>query len=197
MLVYIIMGAAILAILLIAVICILIWKKNKKKKKHLDKLPKITNQQSVRYSDTITPAQSEKAFDGRTDLGTARSGVGMVTEMPDNDGLFDETVGIDPRSGENAFLIDRLHGNQLIITKPSIIVGTDIRKADFIIEDSKVVSRQHAVLYKKDGCYFVTDNHSTNHTYVNEIILKPGEVRELHTGDIIRVADVSLEFLIR
>lgn len=182
---YIILGAVVFLILFIFVVVFL--KIMKKNKKNAAQLPKLTNKQYM-------------------DMRSRRNGVGVNRNLEPNlvNGSFagknvdlDATQAMDNISGEKAFLVDRVHNKQLLVTKQSIVIGTDVNKADFIIRESNVVSRQHALLYKKDGCYFVTDNHSTNHTYVNEIILKPGEMRELSAGDIIRCADVSLEFIVR
>lgn len=195
-----IIGAALLVVLLIAMICIIIWKKNSKKSKtkQLDRLPKIANQQYTRQSGVMQPDRSgaashyEKMADG-SDGGVMRP----ASRNYDGNESDDATIAMSAVEDEHAFLIDRAHKTQLILMKPSIIIGTDENKADFIVRNSRTVSRQHAVIYKKDRSYYVTDNHSTNHTYVNEIILKPGEIRDLHTGDMIRVAEVSLEFMLK
>ncbi len=203
--IYIIAGIVAALILIIAAICLITWKTSKNRKKNLNKLPQITkhhnyalNNEKTSFNtrnDVKNEVNLEFCPRNKTSLEVQASPIG--NDLMDNGINDDATVAMDFTSGENAFLLDRLHKNQLIIMKPSILIGTDVNKADFIIRESRTVSRQHAVLYVKEHCYYITDNHSTNHTYVNEIILKPGEIRKLHSGDMIRVADVNLEFLIK
>ena len=203
--IYIIAGIVAALILIIAAICLITWKTSKNRKKNLNKLPQITkhhnyalNNENASFNtrnDVKNEVNLEFCTRNKTSLEVPASHIG--NDLMDNGIIDDATVAMDFTSRENAFLLDRLHKNQLIIMKPSILIGTDVNKADFIIRESRTVSRQHAVLYVKEHCYYITDNHSTNHTYVNEIILKPGEIRKLHSGDMIRVADVNLEFLIK
>ena len=54
------------------------------------------------------------------------------------------------------------------------------------------VSRQHAVIQRKNGQFFVTDLGSTNGTFVNEKRIS-GTV-QLQDGDNIRYADVISVF---
>ena len=67
---------------------------------------------------------------------------------------------------------------------------------EFCIEDNPAVSRVHAMIDEVNGDYYITDNHSTNHTYVNGSILPEGESRKLGHGDRILLGNEELIFKI-
>lgn len=172
----------------------------KKTKTKTTKLPMITN---IKYD-----AQPQRAVD--VSSFTAMQGQAMPlqqsasiqpqveTNVQMEDRIVEDgTICMSGIASKNIYLIDNRQKHQLLITKPSIVIGTDKEKADFVITENKTVSRQHAVIYIKTDRYYITDNHSTNHTYVNEVMLNPGEIKEIFPGDAIRVANESLEFVVR
>lgn len=72
-------------------------------------------------------------------------------------------------------------------------IGKD-RGCEYCISDNMAVSRNHAVILHRGTEYVIRDEHSTNHSYVNGTMLQSGEERELHDGDIIRLADEEFTF---
>lgn len=54
-----------------------------------------------------------------------------------------------------------------------------------------VISSRHAQISKKDGKWFITDLHSTNKTYVNNVQLTPDVPIEIKENDVIILANVS------
>lgn len=168
------------------------FKKKQKNKKV--KLPMITN---IKYD-----VQQQQIAGNSHAMAMAGQNIQIQTQgshpvLMEDRIIEDGTVSMVEISKKNIYLIDHYQRHQLLITKPSIVIGTDREKADFIISENKTVSRQHAVIYIKTDRYYITDNHSTNHTYVNEVMLHPGEIKEIFPGDMIRVANVSLEFVVR
>lgn len=67
-----------------------------------------------------------------------------------------------------------------MINKQNFKIGTANFGVDFKIDGNKAVSRIHATITNKDGEYFIRDNKSTNHTYVNGEMLKDGEMKLLN-----------------
>lgn len=68
------------------------------------------------------------------------------------------------------------------ITKPEFSVGKS-QNADYTVKGNNTISRVHVVIIYKDGRYYAVDNHSSNHTYVNEKMLEPDTMYELRDGD--------------
>ena len=56
------------------------------------------------------------------------------------------------------------------------------------------VSRQHARTFVQGSQIFIEDLNSTNHTYVNQQVLVPGQPHPLHNGDEVRLGRVKLCF---
>ena len=60
---------------------------------------------------------------------------------------------------------------RIMIPKHTFKIGKASIGMDYRISGNSAVSRNHATIYVKDGVYYVKDNKSTNHTYINGIIV--------------------------
>jgi pSer/pThr/pTyr-binding forkhead associated (FHA) protein len=67
-------------------------------------------------------------------------------------------------------------------------------KTEMIQINSRKVSRQHAFINKKVGKFYLTDNNSTNGTFLNEQKLQPNHSYLLTNQDEIRIGGVILKF---
>lgn len=95
-----------------------------------------------------------------------------------------------------AYLERRRTGEKGYITKDCYKVGKQREYVDFYIPDNSAVSRSHADVLKRQGNYYIRDNNSLNHTYVNEKILRSNEEYLLESGTTIRLADEEFVFCI-
>lgn len=82
----------------------------------------------------------------------------------------------------NPYLIRVNTNERIMITKQNFKVGKASMGVDYTVKGNGAVSRVHAVIMNKDGIYYIRDNKSTNHTYVNGKMLEEGE-NELLTQD--------------
>ncbi len=73
-------------------------------------------------------------------------------------------------------------------------IGQNLGDIDYAVADNTSVSRHHADIMRKGNEFFILDNNSTNHTFVNEKQAMPGEYVPIKGGDIIRLSDVSFRF---
>lgn len=73
-------------------------------------------------------------------------------------------------------------------------IGKNMGDIDYIIENNTSISRHHADIMRKGNEFFILDNNSTNHTFVNEKQIMPGEYVPIKGGDLIRLSDVSFRF---
>ena len=75
------------------------------------------------------------------------------------------------------------------------LVQKDIGRAENIV-DYTVQTRNHyqgndhAYILLDGGNYYIVDNNTQNHTYLNERRLEPSKPTLFHAGDTIRMADV-------
>jgi FHA domain/zinc-ribbon domain len=59
------------------------------------------------------------------------------------------------------------------------------------------VSRQHAIITRNDEGYTIKDMGSTNGTWLNDVQLEPQRTYPLHSGDLIRAAQVIMNIYFR
>ena len=84
-----------------------------------------------------------------------------------------------------------------MINKPIFKLGKSARGVDYTVGGNGAISRQHAIIIQKDGVCYIRDNKSTNHTYVNDVMVEEG-VDEILTHDsLIRLGDEEFRFKIR
>lgn len=82
----------------------------------------------------------------------------------------------------NPYLIRVNTDERIMITKQNFKIGKASMGVDYSVKGNGAVSRVHAVITNKDGIYYIRDNKSTNHTFVNGKTLEDGE-NELLTQD--------------
>lgn len=80
----------------------------------------------------------------------------------------------------------------ITIEKDEFRIGKKQEISDYVITNDSSVSRQHAVIQRRNGKFYITDLDSTNGTFVNEQRIS-GTVR-LQDGDNIRYANVISVF---
>lgn len=73
-------------------------------------------------------------------------------------------------------------------------IGKSIGDVDYVIEDNTSISRHHADIMRKGKEFFVMDNNSTNHTFVNGEQIISGQYVPIKGGDSIRLADMDFRF---
>lgn len=101
----------------------------------------------------------------------------------------------NPRQSQIVYgkLVNVKTGQETLITRDNFWIG----KEDVDLQISKeVISRRHAVLISKDNHYFVSDNGSTNKTYVNNREIPARASVEIFNGTRIKFANEEYEFQI-
>lgn len=109
--------------------------------------------------------------------------------LNDNEGtiLLNENIVI-------ATLTRKKTGEKTIIDKNIFRVGTNRNLVDYVVTDNRAVSRTHADIIKKDDKYYIYDEKSTNGTYVNDCLVEKKKEYEIHSGDIVKLADEEFIF---
>lgn len=91
----------------------------------------------------------------------------------------------------------RLRNNEKIpITKTIFRLGRNVEYNDYVISGNEFVGKSHCQIVTKNDEYFIIDNNSVNHTYVNGVIVQPGNEVKLAHGQSIRLANEEFEFRI-
>ena len=155
--------------------------------------PPIQNNYSNSQNTTVTPysapvtstPQVSDSFGETTVLGGGNDGETAV--------LSDSPVSA-AKPAVRPFIIRVRNNERIEINKPIFRIEKERSYVDYFIGDNSYVSRGHANILEREGKYFIIDNNSRNHTYVNgEIITSSTEV-ELHSGDVFKLANEEFEF---
>jgi len=91
--------------------------------------------------------------------------------------------------------LTRISTNEVIsINKPVFRLGKERSYVDYFVTNNNAVSRSHADIITRGNRYFVSDQNSTNHTYINDKLLTVKIETEIFEGDILRLANEEFIF---
>ena len=98
-------------------------------------------------------------------------------------------------------IIQRVYPDMLrVSTQEDIKIDRDVfnigksKNSDYMVVGNSAVSRNHANIIYEAGEYYIVDNDSTNHTYVNGNMIMPSEKYMLNDGDNIVIANEAFVF---
>lgn len=97
-------------------------------------------------------------------------------------------------AGSTAYLIRKKNGEKIAITSQNFAIGKERRRVNYCISDNTSVSRYHAVITKKGSDYYITDQKSSNFTFVNGVQLSPYNETLLTDRSTIKLSDEEFEF---
>lgn len=152
------------------------WGSRKKEKKSEEAVPAAVS----------IPARPEAA---KPDLDFGET----VIVRPDDEMTVVSGEGWDSGRG-TAYILRRANGQKMYLEKEITKIGRESAYVDFYIGDNLEIGRSHAEFICKGQNYYIKDNHSKNHTYVNNRKLIGDEQAVLNTGDIIGLANEIFEF---
>lgn len=101
---------------------------------------------------------------------------------------------VTENKASKAYLLRVSNGQKLFLEKEINRIGRSSSYADLCIADNNSIGRIHAEILRINGKYYIRDNDSKNHTYLNDRMLASGEQAVLEDGVQIRLSDEKLEF---
>lgn len=148
----------------------------------------------------VTPVQSvqptQPAYTPRPIQQTKPMNFGETTVL--GAGAAGETTVLTAAGYSNSvcepYLIRKSNNEEIKLNKPVFKIGKEKSYVDYFIGDNSAVSRSHAEFLNRDGNCFVMDTNSTNHTYVNGVMIQSNVEIMLKHGDTVRLADEDFEF---
>ena len=102
--------------------------------------------------------------------------------LPEESGEGKEAAKTAPIPKVNPYLIRVNTEERIMITKQTFKIGKASMGVDYTVKGNGAISRVHAIITNKDDEYYIKDNKSTNHTFVNGKVIEDGE-SELLTHD--------------
>lgn len=105
-------------------------------------------------------------------------------------------LGAGPQANQTItpFLVRAKNNERILLNKPVFRIGKERSYVDYFIGDNTAISRSHANIITRDGEYFVVDTNSTNHTYVNGVIIKSNVETKIEHSARIRLANEDFTF---
>lgn len=102
----------------------------------------------------------------------------------------------EPMSLQPHFYLIRIQTNEKIeLNIFPFIVGSELGSVSYCVSGNPAVSRRHAEFTTQDGECFITDQKSTNKTYVNDCALIPFTAQPIKDADRIRLANEDFTFV--
>lgn len=92
------------------------------------------------------------------------------------------------------YLIRKRTNQKIDISKDIFRIGKEQSYVDFFVNDNTAISRSHADIVKRGDEYFIIDNNSLNHTYVNGEQIQSQVPTLLKDFDTVTLADEFFEY---
>lgn len=147
--------------------------------------PTVKQAQSVVTQQPVSPKPSQSiSFGETTVLGGPR---GETTVL----GAAVEPAQLKP------YLIRARNNEKIPLNKPVFRIGKERSYVDYFIGDNTAISRSHANIIIEEGMYFVVDTNSTNHTYVNGVMIQSNVKTEIVSGAKLKLANEDFTFVVQ
>lgn len=92
------------------------------------------------------------------------------------------------------YLLRKKNNEKIVINRPIFKLGKEKNYVDYCIDDNVAVSRNHAEIIIQNGEYYIRDNDSLNHTYINGTMIPVKENVVLYEEDVIFLANEAFIF---
>lgn len=92
------------------------------------------------------------------------------------------------------YILWKRKNQKVYLSKPEFRMGKEQNYVDFCVTENPSVSRSHADIITKNGAYFMRDNNSLNHTFLNGKQIKSGAEIQLEHGAKFQLANEEFEF---
>ncbi len=138
------------------------------------------------------PSYTQEALQGQT------MSFGETTVL--SQGSIGETtvlIAIQEQTVQQPYLIRSRNNEKIMLDKPVYRIGKEKSYVDYFVSDNTAVSRSHANIINRDGVFYVMDTNSTNHTYVNGVMIQSNLETKLEQGTKIRLANEEFVFYLQ
>lgn len=107
--------------------------------------------------------------------------------------MLDEN-GLDSNEPVRASITRVANNQKMYMDKEVLKIGKESDYVDFYIGNNPTISRAHADIIRKDGKYYIRDNNSKNHTYVNGEMIPPSQLIPIGNHTKIMLSNEELIF---
>ena len=120
---------------------------------------------------TLQPAKPSPLFSNQQEaVGNGGRNFGDTTVL--HSGFRGEETSVlnytkAPDTPKQPYLLRIKNGERIPITGNIFRLGKEEKFVDYVIHDNEAISRSHANIISRNGQYFLQDNNSTNHSFLN------------------------------
>ncbi|MCI5515604.1 MAG: FHA domain-containing protein [Oscillospiraceae bacterium] len=160
-----------------------------------------------KYGESASPNNSSSGYtngSGSSGGSSSRPDSGFETEpttlLVTNATTLLNNEGTDLYTNQQQsypYLIRMNNYEKVFVDKPVFRIGKEKSYVDYFVMSNSAVSRIHADIISENGHYFIKDNNSTNHTFINGSMIPTNEKIEIHDGDAVMFANEPFEFHIK
>lgn len=181
--------AAVIVVIVVIIIIIVVVNSNKKKKAKVAGNGPVPPMQPTPPVQPIAPNPTPVQPNPQMQQ-VSQEGAGETTLLDSGAG---ETTLLGGAGG-GAYLIRKKNGEKIAITSQNFAIGKERRRVNYCISDNTSVSRYHAVITKKGSDYYITDQKSSNFTFVNGVQVSPYQETLLTDKSTLKLSDEEFEF---
>lgn len=84
---------------------------------------------------------------------------------------------------------------EILIDTDEVLIGKNAELVDKVISYNPKISRIHCKIIRRQDNFYISDEKSLNHTYVNEMMVNEMQFVKIEKGDIIRLADSKFQVM--
>ena len=137
---------------------------------------------------------NNRLFDSLPEGNMAYASVGTVGETIMEDCITGETTDKNSISTAEPYLLRVSTGEKIIIDQSTFKLGRGKKFVDYYVGGNDTISKVHAYITNKANQYFLVDNSSRNHTFLDGKVLEPIEQMKLKHMSKIRLAKEEFVF---
>ena len=100
-----------------------------------------------------------------------------------------------PKSFLSLVLINGMQPVTITLSRECTVIGKKRELVDECITFNNMISRKHCSIVRQGDKYFITDEASSNGTFVNGSRLVPKQYYQINRGDVIRMADSDFQLM--
>lgn len=149
------------------------------------------------YEDKIGLIEEEKVRDTKVVYNPMENVKYAETSVLGTGLQMQATSILENKMVQFPFIIRKKTMEKIEIKKESFIIGKSSQGCDYCIRDNSAISRTHVKISIKNGEIYISDQKSTNGTYLNGKRLEPYKEVLLETGSTILLGDEGFEFFLK
>jgi hypothetical protein len=157
--------------------------------------PPLPSQQPAPAPQPVQQQPSVQVPQSTPYMSTTAADFGETTLLGgDSEGTTILSIDTPVAAASNIYLVREKTSEKIPIVGELFRMGKEKGYVDYYIGDNATISRSHASIKKIGEEYFIVDTNSTNHTYLDGVMLQSNVEVKLSHGAKIRLANEELVF---